>query len=169
MFPQKLYHVFDEEAQQSVIVWWISRLPNRWSKLEPRQTGGRTALRLARRLLSSCGKNINSAHQRQCSDGPKLKSTAQAADAPPCNTDGALPLITLSRCSQSDESAFCRYFTRTTRLCPFLCHQCSPASHFVVVLLFFSMFLFVYWLLLCCFSVRFRPWIRYGLINQPFI
>ena len=67
-------------------------------------------------------------------------STAQAADAPPCNMDGALPLFTLSRCSQGDESALCRYFTHTTRLCSFLCQLCSPSSHFVVFLLFFSMF-----------------------------
>ena len=64
----------------------------------------------------------------------------QAADAPRCNTDGALPLFTLSCCSQSDEPAFCRYFTCTTRLCSFLRQQCSPASRPVVLLSIFLCF-----------------------------
>ena len=64
----------------------------------------------------------------------------KAADAPPCNTDGALPLFTLSCLSQSDEPAFYRYFTYTIRLCPFLRQPCSPTCHSIVFLPFSSIF-----------------------------
>ena len=62
----------------------------------------------------------NGIQQCSCFEMPTLMPITQVADAPPCNTDGAQPPFTLSCCSQSDESAFCRYFTHTTRLCSFL-------------------------------------------------
>ena len=66
------------------------------------------------------GHNGNEPQQRPCSEMPTLMPITQVADAPPCNTDGAQPPFTLTICSQSDESAFCRYFTHAARLCLFL-------------------------------------------------
>ena len=114
------------------------------------------------------GSAIN-AQQRQRPKRATLMHITQVADAPPCNTDGALPLFTLSCCSQSDEPAFYRYFTHTTCFCPFSRQPCSPASHFIVFLPFFALFSLVFRLFLRHPSVRPHSQIRYCPINQPFI
>ena len=120
------------------------------------------------RLDASSWLNVNKAWQRQCSESTSLMYITQAADAPPFNTDGALPPFTLSCCSQSDESAFYLYFTLATRLCPFLRQPCSPASHLIVFLPFSSLFSLVFRLFFCHFSVHRRLRNRYFPINQPF-
>lgn len=120
------------------------------------------------RLDASSWLNANKAQQCQCPESTSLMSTTQAADAPPFNTDGALPPFTLSCCSQSDEYAFYRCFTHATRLCPFLHQPCSPACHLIMFLPFFSLFSLVFWLFLRCSFVRLRSKNRYCLINQPF-
>ena len=97
--------------------------------------------------------NGNEIQQRPCSEMPTLMLITPVAEAPPCNTDGTQPPFALSNCSRSVESAFCRYFTHTTRLCSFLRQPWFLTSCFLHS---------------CHFSLRFLPHPRCFHAISPF-
>ena len=83
----------------------------------------------------------------------------QVADTPPCNTNEALPPFTLSSFSQSDESAFYRYFTHTAQMCQFFACLDSRHSILNVSAVFLSVFF--------CISSVFMPFLRSSSFANP--
>ena len=93
---------------------------------------------------------------------PSLMHTTQAADAPPCNTNGALPPFTLFSCSQSNEYAFHPLFYPYDLLASFFTSSLIPSNAFLYIL---AIFLPVF----CHISVVFMPFLRSSSFANPLL